>query len=236
MDTVVYIILVPMVYVAVGVFICGTAVRLFKMYREPKHPTTLQIFPETRPRWLWAVRDTFLFPTVLKENPLHWIFLMIFHVCFFLLIIGHMELIESFSVFQIIEHDVFLGGGYVGLLLSIALLFFLLKRFVSPYRELSVAEDYYLLILLFLTVVFGSEMDWARTWYGYEELSAEAYQEYLQSLLYLRPELPGAMTDSGHSFMMALHVFFANLFLMIFPFSKFMHSFFSYAMNKLRRG
>jgi hypothetical protein len=41
---------------------------------------------------------------------------------------------------------------------------------------------------------------------------------------------------SGHSFMLVLHVFFANLFLMFFPFSKIMHSFFALPMNKLRRG
>jgi len=93
-----------------------------------------------------------------------------------------------------------------------------------------------LIILLFLTVVFGSEMDWARNWYGYEELSVEDYRQYFSSLLIFQPELPETMTLSGHSFMLVLHVFFANLFLMFFPFSKIMHSFFSPAMNKLRRG
>jgi nitrate reductase gamma subunit len=44
------------------------------------------------------------------------------------------------------------------------------------------------------------------------------------------------VTDTGHSFMLVLHVFFANLFLMFFPFSQSMHSFLSLPMNKLRRG
>ena len=236
MDTLVYIIFVPMVYAAFAVFFIGTAVRLIQIYRKPKHPTTLQIFPEKQPGMLWALHDTFLFPTVRRHYPVHWVFLMLFHVCFFLLIIGHLEIIEEFSIFQIIAHEIFIGGGYVGLILSIALLFFIFRRFVSPYRELSVPEDYYLLILLFLTVIFGSEMDWARTWYGYEELPVEDYRSYLQSLLFLQPDVPDTMTFSGHSFMMVLHVFFANLFLMFFPFSKIMHSFFSLAMNKLRRG
>jgi nitrate reductase gamma subunit len=79
-------------------------------------------------------------------------------------------------------------------------------------------------------------MDWARRWYGYEELTVEEYREYLMSLLYLKPYLPDAVTDSGHSFMLVLHVFFANLFLLFFPFSQSMHSFLSLPMNKLRRG
>jgi nitrate reductase gamma subunit len=225
-----------MVYLAGGVFVFGTSIRLFLIFREPKHPATLQIFPQKHPKWMRVVTDTFLFPTVRKNNPLHWVFLMLFHFCIFLLVIGHLELVGEYAVFQIVEHDVFPGGGYVGVVLAVALLFFTFRRFVSPYREISIPEDYYLLILLFLAVLFGSQMDWARNWYGYEELPVEDYRSYLQSLFLFEPEVPDSMTDSGHSFMMVLHVFFANLFLMFFPFSKIMHSFFSPAMNKLRSG
>lgn len=236
METVYYVILVPMVYTAFAVFFLGTGIRLVKMFREPKHPATLQVFPEKQPKWLWALHDTFLLPTVRRHKPVLWVFLMLFHISFFLLIIGHVELINDFRIFQVIEHEVFLGRGFLGLILSLALLFFLFRRFVSPNRELSVPEDYYLLILLFLTVLFGSEMDWARRWYEYGDLSVEDYRLYLSSLLWLRPELSANLTLSGHSFMLALHVFFANLFLMFFPFSKIMHSFLALPMNKLRRG
>ena len=236
MQTLIYFILVPMVYIAFAVFFIGTTVRLIKIFREPKHPTTLQIFPEKKLKWLWSIYDTFLFPTVRRHKPFLWVFLMFFHIGLLLLIIGHLELIGEFDILQIIPHEVFLGQGYVGLTLSIALLFFLFRRFLSPVRELSVPEDYYLLILLFLVVVFGSEMDWARKWYGYEEMVVEDYRSYLMSLLVLQPELPEAVTDSGHSFMLVLHVFFANLFLLFFPFSQSMHSFLSLPMNKLRRG
>ena len=236
MQTVYYIVLVPMVYAAFAVFFVGTVVRLVKMFRGPVHPATLQIFPEKRPKWLWALHDTFLLPTVRRHKPALWVFLMFFHISFLLLIIGHLELIAEFSIFQIIQHEVFLGQGFIGVILCVSLLFFLFRRFVSPNRELSVPEDYYLLILLFLTVLFGSQMDWARRWYEYGDLSVEDYRAYLSSLLYLRPELSSSLTLSGHSFMLVLHVFFANLFLMFFPFSKVMHSFLSLPMNKLRRG
>ncbi len=236
METVYFIILIPMVYVAFAVFVVGTIFRLVQMFRQPNNPSTLQIYPEKRPKWLWALHDSFLLPTIRRHNPVLWVFLMTFHICFLFLIIGHIELIDEFSIFQVIEHEVFLGRGSIGLILCIALLFLLLRRFVSPNRDLSVPEDYYLLILLFLTVLFGSEMDWARRWYDYGELSVDGYREYISSLLYLRPELPSSVTSTGHSFMLVLHVFFANLFLMFFPFSKIMHSFFSLPMNKLRRG
>ena len=236
MQTLIYFILVPMVYIAFAVFFIGTAVRLIKIFRQPSHPSTLQIFPEKKPTWLWALYDTFLFPSVRRHKPVLWVFLMLFHIALLLLIIGHLELLGDLKIFQVIPHDVFLGQGYVGLILSLALLYFLFRRFVSPVRELSVPEDYYLLILLFLIVLFGSEMDWARRWYGYEEMTVDDYRTYLLSLLYLEPELPEAVTYSGHSFMLVLHVFFANLFLLFFPFSQSMHSFLSLPMNKLRRG
>ena len=236
MQTLYYIILVPMVYVAFATFFIGTAVRLIKIFKEPSHPATLQIYPEKKPGWLWALHDTFLFPTVRRHKPLLWVFLMAFHICILLLIIGHLELFGEIETLQIIPHEIFLGQGLVGLTASLALLYFLFRRFISPVRELSVPEDYYLLILLFLVVLFGSQMDWARRWYFYEELSVDHYREYLSSLLYFRPYLPAEVTDTGHSFMLVLHVFFANLFLMFFPFSQLMHSFLSLPMNKLRSG
>jgi nitrate reductase gamma subunit len=235
-EIVYYIVLVPMVYVACAVFVLGTVIRLIKILLEPKNPTTLQIFPEKRPRWLWALHDTFLFPSVIRHKPFFWVVLMLFHIAFLLLIIGHIELIAEIKIFQIIPHEVFLGKGFVGLVLCLAVLYFLFRRLVSPYRDLSVPEDYYLLILLFVTFIFGSEMDWARRWYGYDSLTVDSYREYLSSLLYLKPYISSDLTFPGHSFMLLLHVFFANLFLMFFPFSQFMHSVLSLPMNKLRRG
>ena len=236
MESIRYFILVPMVYIAFAVFIAGTVVRLIKIFRRPKNPTTLQIYPQKHPRWVWVLRDTFLFPTVLRHKPVLWIFLMAFHICLLLLIIGHLELLADFALFQIIPHQVFLGQGFVGLITAICLLYFLFRRLISPVKELSVPEDYFLLVLLFLIVIFGSEMDWARRWYGYDELDVPEYREYLLSLLTFRPALPDAVTDSGHAFMLVLHVFCANLFLIFFPFSQAMHAFLSLPMNKLRRG
>ena len=236
METLYYIILVPMVYVAFAIFIIGTIVRLIKIFKEPKHPTTLQIYPEKRPKWLLGLLDTFLFPTVRRHKPLLWIFLIAFHICILLLIVGHLELFGEIDFLQIIPHEIFLGEGFVGLITTLALLYFLFRRFLSPVRELSVPEDYYLLILLFLVVLFGSQMDWARRWYYYDTITVDQYREYLSSLLYFKPYLPAELTESGHSFMLVVHIFFANLFLIFFPFSQLMHSFLSLPMNKLRRG
>jgi nitrate reductase gamma subunit len=229
-------VLIYMVYFSFAVFLVGITLRLVKIFGKPKPATSLQIYPEKRAKWLWALYDTFLFPTVRKHKPVLWVILLLFHACVLLLIIGHLELFREFRIFQVIPHEVFLGNGFLGLILCVTLLYFLFRRFLSPVRELSVPEDYYLLILLFLIVIFGSQMDWARRWYGYDELLVKDYRTYLFGLLTLRPELPYNVVNSGHSFMLVLHVFFANLFLIFFPFSQSMHSFLSLPMNKLRRG
>jgi nitrate reductase gamma subunit len=231
-----YIVLIPMVYLSFAVFLLGTIIRILKISREPHNPIKLQIYPERRPSWLYAIYDTFFFPTALKYKPVLWVFLILFHICFILLILGHLELIRPFAVFQIIPHEPFMGRGFVGLLLSLCLLFFLFRRFSSPVKELSVPEDYFLLILLFLSVVFGSEMDWARRWYEFDSITVGDYRQYLFNLMIFKPALPNAITSSGHSFMLVLHVLFANLFLIFFPFSQAMHSFLSLPMNKLKRG
>jgi nitrate reductase gamma subunit len=235
-ETLSYFILVTMVRIAFAVFIIGTLIRLIRIFSSPKHPTTLQIYPEKRPKWLFAVCDTFFLPTVRRHNFSLWIFLMAFHAAVLLLIVGHLELFKEFEIFQMIPHQVFIGHGFVGITAFVSLLYFLFRRFVSPNRDLSVPEDYYLLILLLLIVIFGSEMDLARRWYGYGEMTVEDYRTYLFSLLTLTPVLPQSVTLSGHSFMLLLHIFFANLFLIFFPFSKIMHSFLALPMNKLRRG
>ncbi|MEW5736308.1 MAG: respiratory nitrate reductase subunit gamma [Thermodesulfobacteriota bacterium] len=236
MDTISYIILVPMVYLAIAVCLGGIVIRLAILIRRPKQTSTLMVYPAKKPAWAYTLYDTFLLPSVRKHTPVLWVFLMAFHVCLLLLLLGHLELIGDFRPLWFYDHEIFLGGGFVGLILAICLIFFLFRRFHSPVREISVPEDYYLLLLLLLVVVFGAEMDWARNWYGYGEMTPDDYREYLGSLIRFAPELPYAVTASGHRFMLVLHVLLANLFLMVLPFTKIMHAFLALPVNKLRRG
>jgi nitrate reductase gamma subunit len=162
---------------------------------------------------------------------------MLFHGSLVLLIIGHFELIGEIHAFQVIPHQVFLGGGLVGLALTVSLFFFLFSRFKTPYREISVPEDYFLLLLLLLTVLSGSHMDWAKylSPAGFD-ISVTGYREYLASLFTRHPVVPASIAGSPHYVLVALHIFFANLFLIFLPFSKIMHTFFALPLNLVRRG
>ncbi|MFH1092282.1 MAG: respiratory nitrate reductase subunit gamma [Pseudomonadota bacterium] len=235
MKTVYYIVLVPMVYLAVLVFLAGIVYRLARLLKRPPVKTTLRIYPEKHPAGLWAVVEALFLSPAWRHNPVFWVFLMLFHICFFLLFLGHLELVTEIGLLQAWPHEIFLGQGFIGLILAVCLVFFLFRRFGGVTKDLSVPEDYFLLILLFLTVIFGAEMDWARSWYDYGEMGVSEYRQYLMSLITFSPDVSAVVTP-GHSFMLVLHIFFANLFLAFFPFSQLMHGIFTFALNNIRRG
>jgi nitrate reductase gamma subunit len=237
LDGIYYFMMVPMVYAAAVTFVIGVTARCIRVLRAPRQMVTLQVFPRRRAPWLHALVDTFLMPTVRTIRPAMWVFTLLFHGALVLLIIGHFELIGDIRAFQVIPHQVFLGGGLIGLALTVSLFFFLFSRFKTPYREISVPEDYFLLLLLLLTVLSGSHMDWAKylSPAGFD-IPVTGYREYLASLVSLHPAVPAAIAGSPHYVLVALHIFFANLFLMVLPFSKIMHTFFALPLNLIRRG
>lgn len=235
MHTICYLILAPMVYLAVAVFILGLIWRIRQILKRPAFAPTLQIYPEEKPSWLMAVKDSLLMPTVAKLNAPLWLALMVFHAGLVLLVIGHLELIADLPVLQVVPHSIFLGKGLVGLTMLACLAYFGARRLVSPTKDISVPEDYLLLGLLFLTVLLGSQMDWARTWFDYQTMSVPDYRAYFLGLLTIKPNISG-LTGAGHCFMLVVHVFLANVLLMVFPFTKLMHAVFTFALNAVRRG
>jgi nitrate reductase gamma subunit len=237
LDRIYYFMMVPMVYAAAAMFVIGVTARCIGVLRAPRQMATLQVFTGKGAPWLHALVDTFLMPTVRTIRPAMWVFTMFFHGALVLLIIGHLELIGEIHAFQVIPHQVFLGGGLVGLVLTVSLFFFLFSRFKTPYREISVPEDYFLLLLLLLTVLSGSHMDWAKylSPAGFD-IPVTGYREYVASMFTRHPAVPAAIAGSPHYVLVALHIFFANLFLMFLPFSKIMHTFFALPLNLIRRG
>ena len=237
MQTFYYFVLVPMVYVAFAVFIIGTVWQGIRISRGLTYSLAAAVGPEKKPKLLGALYDAALFPKVLKYHPVYWVVLTAFHVAFLLLILGHLELLGEIRILQVIEHEVFLGGGVVGIVLLVATAYFFFRRFHSPVREISVAGNYYILMLLFLVVLFGSQLHLARRLFDYSTISVGEYREYLWGMVTFRPALPAEFQDDyvGHSFLLVLHVFFANLLLMLFPSSKMMHALLALPLARLRR-
>lgn len=237
-QSVYYFVLVPMVYAGLAVFMFGTLLQVVRIISGLRYSLKVAVGPEKRPKLLGALYEAFLLPTILRRRPVHWVLLGVFHTAFVLLIVGHLELITDIGVLQIIAHEVFLGRGLVGIALLVTILFFLFRRFHSPVREVSAPGDYYILILMFLTVLFGSELHLARRLFDYSTMGVDEYREYLSGIFTLRPVLPEMLCDEevGHTFLLVLHVFFANLLMICFPVSKMAHSLLAFPLARLKRG
>lgn len=235
-DSIFYFVMVPMVYIAAAIFVLGILFKLVMALLSPALPGTLGMFPRKVPRPIGILKDSLLVPTAWRHSKIFWFVTIAFHAAFLLLFLGHLELIREIKLIQIIPHDVFLGAGFVGIVLIITTLYFLFRRFSSPVRFISVPEDYLLLLLLFLTMVFGSHLNLAA---AYSEtgldITVPDYRAYLSSLIALKPVVPEEISFSPHYVIVVLHIFFANLFLIFFPFSKMIHAVFTFFAHKLKR-
>lgn len=233
-----YFTLVPMVYAACAILIGGLIFKLGVVLFSKKFKGSLATYPHRLPRPVGVAAEAFAVPSAFRKDKIFWLFILVFHMAFFLLFIGHLELIREFKAIQIIPHEVFLGAGAVGIVLIIAVLYFLFRRFRSPWREISVPEDYLILILLFLTMIIGSHLHLSARIYaggGAFDIPVEAYREYLSSLVALKPVVPDGIANSPHYVLVALHIFLANLVLMLIPFSKVVHMVFAFLALNLKR-
>jgi len=228
--------MVHMVYIAITVFFLGLAYKLMIALLSTSVSGTMGTFPRSTPRPVGIAIDAFLAPAVFRADKKFWFIIILFHVAFFLLLIGHVELIREFASLQFIPHEVMLGGGIVGLVLIASTLYFLFRRFHSPFREISNMEDYVFLILLFLTMVIGSHLHLAAR-YGVAgfDIPLDDYRVYLSSILSLAPVIPDGIAGSPHYVLVALHIFLANLVLIFFPFTKMVHSIFAFAAHNIAR-
>jgi nitrate reductase gamma subunit len=234
-DKIYYFITAPMVYLAVAWCVIGVSLRIAGILRAPRHPTTLKIFPETKRPIAGAVFDAFTLPTIREHRPVLWVFLMLFHVAFALLIIAHLDLIPQLRL-TAKDSPHMIGHGAVGAVLTISVAYLLFRRFRSPVREFSVPSDYILLALLFCLFITGDVISWANSWSesGFV-LTKQDFGAYLSGLVRFTFQDPREVLSGGHYSVLAVHVLLANLFLMVLPFSKIAHSFFAVPLNALRR-
>jgi nitrate reductase gamma subunit len=235
-NSIYYFVMVPMVYAAFIILIGGIIFKLIVILFSKKFRGRLGTYPKILPGAIGAVKDAFLVPVAWRKDKLLWVFIIAYHAAFALLFIGHLELIREFKTLQIIPHKIFLGAGVVGIVLFISVLYFLFRRFRFPWRGISVPEDYIFLLLLFMTMVIGSHLHLAARYNtaGFD-IPVEDYRSYLSSLAALSPAIPAGISQSPHYVLVALHIFLANLVLMLMPFSKIIHMVFTFLSLNLQR-
>ncbi len=242
-DNVWYLVMVPMVYFSVAWCMAWIIVRIVAVLKAPDRPQTLRIFPDGKdpddpstgglPAAIW---DALSMPAVRKHNTLLWFFLIVFHATIALLLLSHLDLLPQITIMSEQSRHM-IGNGALGVVLTLSVLYFLVRRFRSPVREVSVPQDFLLLLLLFCVFLTGDVISWGNSWSddGFV-MTKQDFGLYLESLFRFTFADPRQFLSGAHYSVVGTHVLLANLFLLVLPFTKIMHVFFAIPMNKLRRG
>ncbi len=237
MDTFSFIASGLLVYAGIAVFTLGMAWRAWQWSRTPKSPVRLALYPKPASgggRFGKLLKDTFVAPQSFEIEPrLMWA-AMAFHLAALAGFVGHLRLIHEFTPLVALWGDEGMAafaswsGGIAGIVMLVAVLYWLGRRTFGPYRHLSTPEDYLLLALLFGIIVMGNHLRFVGG------LHAPVYIEWFQSLLRFSPSFPAELANSSEKWALNWHMLFVSAFLIYFPFSKLTHAIGAFATNLVR--
>jgi nitrate reductase gamma subunit len=234
-DRVDYVIMVPLLYLSILALLVGVIWRIAVILRSPPPPYPLRLYPAARKPVLAALVDTFTMPQVRAHKLLFWVFLMVYHAGFVLLVLGHLDILPQVNLLPSDSRHM-LGAGGVGVAVTLPLIYFLARRLRSPQRDISVFSDYLLLLLLLFLFLFGDMMSWGNSWspHGFV-MTKQDFAKYFNGLVRFTFADPRAALPGSHYHFAVIHVLLAEAFFIVLPFSKVMHTFFSLPVNLLRR-
>jgi nitrate reductase gamma subunit len=234
-DKIDYLIMVPALYLPVLALIVGVVWKIVVIMRSAPPPYPLRLYPAPRNPGLAAVGESFMMPQVRRHSPLFWVFLMIFHAALLALILGHLDIFPHIRIMPADSRHM-IGAGAVGAGVTVPMVYFLLRRLRSPHRDISVFSDYLLLLLLLFLFLFGDMMSWGNSWspHGFV-MTKQDFSRYFDGLARFTFADPRAVLPGFHYHFAVIHVLLAEIFFVVLPFSKIMHTFFSVPINLLRR-
>lgn len=225
------------VYVGLVVFIAGMAWRVWQWSRTPKSPVRLGMFPKPKSKAGRAgklLKDTFVAPQSFETAGMLMAFALAFHLAALAAFVGHLRLVHEFTplvaVLGVEGMNAFAAwsGGAAGIIMLVAVLYWIGRRTFGAYRKLSVPEDYLLLALLLGIIVMGDHLRFVGG------LHASTYQAWFASLMAFKPAFPAELADSTTRLALDWHMLFVDLFLIYFPFSKLTHAVGAFATNLVR--
>jgi nitrate reductase gamma subunit len=238
MDWFSYLVAGIMVYVTIVIFVLGMTYRIYQWLQAPKTRIKTGVFPKpssAAARWGQVAIDSFTFPQAMKADRTIWAFTILFHFALLGAFVGHLRLIQEFTPLlrmlgpKGMDQFALWSGGVMGILLMVTLPYYLFRRLYSPYKEISVPEDFMLLFLLIIIVFMGNHMRFLG------KIHVTDYRAYLQSLIAFRPFFPKALAESSTKWALVVHVLFANLLFIYLPFSKLIHMIATFPANLTRR-
>jgi len=227
--------MVPLVYASVLFLLAGIVWRIVSILRAAPQEYPLRLYPAARRPVLAGLGDVFGMTPVRRHRPLFWVFLMVYHAAFLLLILGHLDIFPGFNVMPPASRHM-IGAGAVGVGVTLPLLYFIARRFRSPHREISVPADFLLLILLLFLFLFGDLMSWGNSWSpnGFV-MTKQDFAKYFQGLARFTFADPRQVLPGSHYHFAVIHVLLAEMFFVLLPFTKIMHTFFAVPITLLKR-
>ncbi len=153
-----------------------------------------------------------------------WLFAMAFHYTFLVVILRHarfflsplplpFEILEKIDTFVQVGHPVISLSSFV--LLGAVVFLFVRRVYLPNIRLISLASDYFPLILIFGIVLTGILMRY------FLKIDVNAAKELTYGLVTF--SLPGLATMQKVGSIFYIHVFFVSVLLAYFPWSKLMH-------------
>ncbi|MFA6504942.1 MAG: respiratory nitrate reductase subunit gamma [Treponemataceae bacterium] len=230
-----YFVTVPMVYLAILFFAAAAVYKIVSIFSAPAPGYAPTLYPLKKRPMMAAMSDAFAMPQVRKHAPVFWVFLMVYHVAFILLILGHLDILPSINIVDP-ESKHMLGAGAVGVGVTLPMFYFIIRRFSGEVRRISTPADYLLLFLLLFLFLLGDMISWGNSWTAHGFVMTKAdFSLYFDGLVRFTFDDPRKVLPGSHFHFVVLHVLLANVFFIVLPFSKVMHVFLSLPINILRR-
>lgn len=209
-------------YITIVVFIGGLIYRIRGWLNIPVPMPLSVTYPQSRGEQIKNIaNEILLFPTLLRNDRNLWIGAWPFHAALAFIIIGHVRLFSEIPdkillAIGLSEAGIdtlsAVSGKAVGILIVIALIYLLVRRFTQPtVREMSNPADYLVVLLLLAIVTAGNYMRFAM------EIDVAEYRGFIGTIFALSPAAPPANP------VFILHLFLVQSLLIMLPFSKIIH-------------
>ena len=221
-----------MPYIAAAVFTGGLIYRIAKWLKssqksQSSNPKKSGIIERTVNVIKGLILEVFFLRRVYRGSRKLWLVTWPTHIAILGMLIGHSRLVAEltpiWNLFNMTQEDIEffsgLSGSIVGAIMIAGLTILLIRRVaVKEVREISVLDDYVLLVLLLIIGVFGMTM---RLIPEAHVLISEEIRPYFVNVLAFNP-WPFIAGASNPYF--AMHLLIVEIFMIYFPFSKLIHA------------
>lgn len=209
-------------YVALIVFVAGMSYRI-RSWMSLKAPA-MTLTPAPSDNLVNTLQEAVLFKSLFAGDRVLWAFAWSFHAVLALIFVGHFRVVANVDVILMklgmseaaINSMSSGAGGAAGVLIMVALILLLVRRFALPrVSEITGASDYLALLLIGAIIMTGNVMR-----FGAEHFDLALTRDYFARLVTFSG---AASAEALQNNVFLLHMALALVLVMVIPFSKILH-------------